>query len=122
MTAAGGTHQPVTEAIKKRRLEAAFKCLVAAATAKQRCPENGTPDINSIVVGALARQGRIRVLISDKNYRTVEILEGPAAGKSTAPPPTGGYAWKVIDKTGTRINGKLQFSKSSAPITLASRA
>lgn len=119
MTAAGGTHVFVSEHEKKRRVEAAFKILMAAAVAKERCPENGTGGINSLVVGSLARAGRIRVLISNRNYRTVEILEGPAAGQSTKPHPDGAYAWKVIDKNGTRINGKLQYSKSSRPVTLA---
>ena len=119
MTAAGGTHVLVTETERKRRLDAAFAILVAAAVAKQRCPENGTKDISSIIIGTLARAGYIRVLISDRNYRTVEIMKGPDAGASTAPAPDGAYAWKVIDKNGTRVNGKVQFPQSSRPITLA---
>lgn len=118
MTAAGGAHKIVTPVERKRRREAAFARLVAAAKANIRCPENYTPDINSTVLGELARAGRIRILISNRNYRTVEILEGPAAGKSTAGDPTRAYAWNVIDKNGTRINGKLQIPKSMAPITL----
>lgn len=114
-----GSHNPLTETEKNRRLEAAFRRVVAAADVGERCPENGTQDINAKVLGDLARAGRIRILIADRNYRTVEILEGPSAGKSTKAYPRRSYPWKVIDKNGTRVNGKLQYPKSSAPITLA---
>lgn len=107
----------VPEFEKKRRLEAAFNRLCSHAAEGSRCPENGTFEINSHTVGTLARMGRIRVLVGALNYRTVEILSGPQAGKSTK--SDGSRVWKIVDRNGTKINGKLQVSGAAAPVSLA---
>lgn len=51
---------------------------------------------------ALARDGRIEFSVSGHNWRTVKILVGPNAGKSTAPEPNGHRIYMVCDKAGPR--------------------
>ena len=93
---------PTGAAPTPSRLEAVFARLEAAAIAGDRCPENGCDGVRSDMISALARAGRIKVAISGHNYRTVTILTGPHAGKSTRPDPTGAHVWKVIG-TETRV-------------------
>lgn len=83
-------------------VERCFAAIERAANAGQRCPENGTFDVTSTAVKVLALAGRIKVEISGNNYRTIKILTGDSAGKSTAPDPRGRRPWKVIDRNGTR--------------------
>ena len=91
-------------------LDQTFALLVGVALRGERCPhshwdrlhfqapaEPPSDLISSDHVTALARQGRILVEISGRNYRTVTILEGPHAGKKTAPDPSG-RVWKTIGR------------------------
>lgn len=81
-----------------RAIEGFFDQIVAAAMAGVRCPQNDL--IPSAAFSRLAREGRIRVSVYARNWRVVEILEGPHAGKSTADDPmrrAGEKPYKVID-------------------------
>ena len=49
----------------------------------------------------LIRAGAIRILISERNYRTIEILTGEHVGKTTKPPTK--PPWKIIDANGPRV-------------------
>ena len=55
-----------------------------------------------VLYSILAKEGKIEFEISGHNWRTVKILVGPCAGKSTAPNPGGHKAWMVGDKNGAR--------------------
>lgn len=77
-----------------------FNMLEACATIGARCPINGRLGINKYAVYALAREGKIRIEVYHKNWRVVEILEGPQKGKRTAEPP-GGALYRVVDSDGT---------------------
>lgn len=65
----------------------AFSLLEKAAAFGRRCPKAGEQDLTSTLTGALARAGKIRIDVYPHNWRVVTILEGPQAGKATAPPP-----------------------------------
>lgn len=89
----------------RAELNATFDVLAAKAAAGERCPQDArlvTDGVKSALVVMLALAGRIRIAISGRNYRTVEILEGPHKGKTTAPDPHGRKPWKVVDTEGTR--------------------
>jgi len=78
--------------------------LSEAAIMDSRCPSNpelveaGIPAATS-VIGKLARQGEISVEVYGRNYRVIEIHEGPAKGQRTAECPWGGKPYKVITAT-----------------------
>jgi hypothetical protein len=95
--------------MNKQTPEETFRILEAAAVAGERCPMTHGGALNGGNVTQLAHAGRIRVEISGRNWRTVTILTGPNAGKSTAPnpDPRRRTAYLTIDKAGTRRNGKL---------------
>lgn len=91
-----------------------FDVLAAYAVGRRRCPQRG--EIDSAAVVGLAKAGRVRVEIFPRNWRVVEILDGPHKGKRTQEPPGGktGAAraqrmrpYLVIDSSGTRRNGHL---------------
>lgn len=86
-----------------REIYDGYRLIEQAAIAGARCPVNitmATPDggLASGVTGALARDGRIRIEVYAKNWRVIEILKGPHAGKRTAPPPFKGSRkpYKII--------------------------
>lgn len=87
---------PTPEALRN-----AFVTLERCAVAGERCPNNGTPGIDSAVTGALARAGKIKVEVSGRNWRTVTILIGPHAGRKTMPDPNGGHIYKTIGRSST---------------------
>jgi hypothetical protein len=94
--------------------EAFFDAIVCAAIEGRRCPNNGTFGVHTTYTSELAREGRIRVEISMHNYRTVIVLTGEHAGKTTLPPPNRIKPWKIIDNTGTWYSGRrLQVSSYS---------
>lgn len=102
----------------------AFALLQSAAIAGDRCPQagiHGFSSLTSAVTTALAHAGRIRIEIYAWNFRVIEILTGPHAGKRTAPGPNGQKPWKIIDANGTRTRrGTVNFgrqgrSQPSAP-------
>lgn len=78
-----------------------FDILEACAVTGERCPDNETKGLGRALIPDLARAGRIRIDISGHNYRTVTILTGPHAGKSTAPDPSGRRVWRTIDSAGS---------------------
>lgn len=83
---------------KRQKYGAAFAKLEKCAEGRERCPQND--QIPSAAFSALARAGRIRVMVFRKNYRVVEILIGPQAGKRTADAPDrriGETPYMVID-------------------------
>lgn len=80
-------------------MNTAFAVLERCAAAGERCPINETQNINSTVVSALARVGRIKVEVSGRNWRTVTILKGPHAGKTTKPDPNSGHVYQTIGIT-----------------------
>lgn len=93
-------------------LDQTFALLEAAAVAGERCPRTSGPDATPNLKGshicALAREGRIFIEISSRNWRRVTILTGPHAGNSTAPSPhSNAVAYRTVGKEGSKTNGKL---------------
>lgn len=83
---------------KRQKYGAAFAKLEKCAEGRERCPQNDK--IPSEAFSALARAGKIRVMVFRKNYRVVEIMVGPQAGKRTADAPDrriGEVPYMVID-------------------------
>ena len=72
-----------------------------AAIAGDRCPQNDDLPIYR-GLALLARAGKIRLEISGRNWRQAILLDGPHAGKATAPNPHGHIVWMVIEKTTVR--------------------
>lgn len=95
----------------KLSLDDAFALLEQIAAAGERCPVSSGPEaspLKSNHVSQLAREGRIIVEISSKNWRRVTILVGPHKGKSTAPNPhKGNRVYQVVDTRGAVVNGKI---------------
>jgi hypothetical protein len=81
--------------IPEATLEACFDALCDLAIADERCPGNqeladqlrrrGFTKTDR-AVSELVRQGRVRIKVGAPNYRVVEILTGPHAGKHTLRP------------------------------------
>lgn len=90
--------------ISQAKLDETFAAIEAAAVAGERCPMSQPyGPLNAGAVTALCREGKIRVYISQHNWRTVTILVGPNTGKSTK--WDGTRIWKVVGKV-TTINGR----------------
>lgn len=106
--------------LDQARLDAAFRTLETFASAGMRCPENGTHGIESPLTTALARAGRIRILIYAHNWRVVEIVTGPHAGAKTELPPNRELKpWRVIGIEDTHTHGS-RTATPSAPRALSS--
>lgn len=76
--------------LSQEYIDLAYEILVLAAIKGERCPANSHDGVDGIpdgATGALRAAGKIKVEIYARNYRVVEILTGPFAGKRTAPPP-----------------------------------
>lgn len=88
--------------IKQEILDRTFFIVEAAADKGERCPQSPPMGmLNSAALGALAREGRLRIEIFMHNYRVVTIMDGPHKGKQTLPPPAGkgsGRPYKIIYK------------------------
>lgn len=81
--------------MKRETLDAAFAQIEQAAVRGERCPQNHElPQYNCPV--ELARERRILIEISSRNWRVVTLLTGPHAGKKTAPDPAGRKPWKTL--------------------------
>lgn len=79
--------------------DATFDMLVLAAIKGERCPQSYPfGPFHSHVTSALAKAGRIRIEIFKYNWRVITIMEGPHAGKQTAPSPEGGMPYRTIFK------------------------
>ncbi len=89
-----------------------FDHLVAVARAGDRCPDNGairamlkerglplTGQHGELYTTLLARHGKIEAEVAGKNWRTVRILEGDAAGRTSRPEPHGYDPYLIIGKT-----------------------
>jgi hypothetical protein len=88
-------------ALTQSKLDAAFRVLVICAELGRRCPTAGE-GITPAIIARLAREGHIRSDVSGRNWRTVTILVGPHAGKTTMPDPLKARVWLVTDEKGTR--------------------
>lgn len=91
---------PIPPAVSKIRLAAAREMIEAAAVLKQRCPLNDDLPVGAVAM--LTRAGIVRVKVYGRNWRTIEILEGPHKGARTAPPPDDRLPYKVVDAKGSR--------------------
>lgn len=100
----------------KLPLDRVFALVEQAAISGARCPQNDELGVNGQpALRALALSGRVRIKVGSRNWRQVEILTGPHAGKQTADSPhKGSRVYLVLDKSGTRVNGKLKIPKGSA--------
>lgn len=89
-------------------LDAVFSLIVAAARKNERCPtsirKGNTRGIPSGATSALVKEGKIRVEVYAHNYRVIEILWGPSAGKRTRAPDNKRWKpWRVLPKPGVTI-------------------
>lgn len=88
---------------------ACYALVVRAVEAGARCPKNaehgGPAAMRGNALMSLAREGQLRIEIADRNWRTVVLLNGKMAGKSTLTPPRGAKPWKIIGMD-TRVHGK----------------
>lgn len=79
-----------------KHIDEAFALFEAAAVAGERCPMTYPyGPIPTAATDALIASGHIRSMVYGRNYRVVEILKGPHAGKSTAPEPNGRALYMV---------------------------
>jgi hypothetical protein len=101
----------------EQKIASAFSMIEAAAVKGVRCPENYDLPLTTAAV-ALAKQGKIKIEISGRNYRQVTILVGPNAGKTTAPNPKGHSTWMVLGTTkfrnGLRVNPQVESDRRKA--------
>lgn len=75
-----------------------FVLLQQLARDGKRCPPNTDTRLGSEVMRELVRAGKIRICIYPRNWRAVEILIGPDAGKRTqGPPDPKAKPYKVMD-------------------------
>ena len=100
------------------RKEAVYKVLEDAAVAGRRCPMNDQLPHSSYNLGALCKDGRIRIEVYQKNWRVVTILKGPHRGAATAAAPKGEKPYVVIDHTGTYRTGRHVDNRKPKPVTL----
>lgn len=75
-----------------KTIEKGFNLIERAAIKGERAPTNVSMDnpngqLHSGVTSQLLKQGKIRVEVYAHNWRVIEILTGPNAGKRTAMPP-----------------------------------
>jgi hypothetical protein len=96
--------------------------IVNAALMGERCPINAAESAGGLPRGAtteLARAGLIRVEVYPHNWRVIEILQGPHAGKRTAPPPN--RKWRpylIVDEHGSLRRDRDYAQASARKVTL----
>lgn len=104
---------PKTAPAMTPTLQFIFDWLVRCAANELRCPtadqirdelaRAGLPHGKGTApTTALAFMGRIRVHVHARNWRVVEILDGPHAGQQTKGAPNGHACYLVIDRAGSR--------------------
>ncbi|MGB6535915.1 MAG: hypothetical protein WBF58_08130 [Xanthobacteraceae bacterium] len=109
----------------QERVELCFQVILRAAMQGERCPENGSSNVNTGLCRALADAGRIKIEVFARNFRVVTILTGRHGGRKTAPPPYKVSQPKlVISKDGKHIfkrfdSGTRVVVQSSARGTIA---
>ncbi len=69
-------------AVQDSILDHLFDLMVHTAIEGQRCPTNDQLPDHSLP--ALARAGKVRIEVFERNWRVVTILVGPHAGKQTS--------------------------------------
>ena len=79
-------------------IEEGFAQIERAALAGERCPttctvDNPTGTMRPGVAPILLKEGRIKVEIYGRNWRVIEILKGPNAGKRTKEAPGYPKTW-----------------------------
>lgn len=83
---------PTRSELDAQRKELIFGLIVEAALSGERCPTSIDISMqhdltnSSVYFSMLARDGRIRIEISGRNWRTVWICDGEHRGKSTQTP------------------------------------
>jgi hypothetical protein len=90
-------------------LNALFKLVEAHAAEGKRCPTNDeiadylarTGHLSRLKLTDVARSGRIKIEVYAKNFRVVEICDGPHRGKRTQDAPHYQSPYRVI--TGEEI-------------------
>lgn len=75
----------------------AHRAIYGARAPTNYSPENPSGEVYASAVKELALQGRIRVEVYAKNWRVMELLDGPNAGARTAP---------LMLKNGKRFQGQ----------------
>ena len=83
--------------VTRADIQEGFAAIERAALKDERCPtnismENPAGTLRSGITTALVKEGKIRIEVYAQNYRVIEILTGPNAGKRTKAPPN--KAWK----------------------------
>jgi len=78
--------------IARQLLDDGFAEIERAAVSGARCPtnrsqENPTGTLRIGVTTELVKEGKIKIEVFAHNWRVVEILTGPNAGKRTQKPP-----------------------------------
>lgn len=69
-------------------LQRVFEVVEQCAAAGERCPQNDQLGSGGkTALPMLARMGRVRIEIYEKNFRVVTIMEGPHKGARTQEPP-----------------------------------
>lgn len=88
--------------LDRQRKETIFRAIALAAQRGERCPTSdqftdqfGIP-LSSRLISALANEGRIRVEVSARNWRTVWICEGEHRGLHTRLPDMKTRAYMVV--------------------------
>lgn len=89
--------------ISEQAIAACWASVQRAAAAGEPCPHNDVDGVSTDTIRILAERHFIRALISGKNWRCVQILKGPHAGKSTLADPKGGRIYKIIGAFGTQM-------------------
>lgn len=98
------------------RFDKAFARIEQCTVDRLRCPQND--EIPGITFSTLARQGRIKVMVFRKNYRVVEILVGPHAGKQTADAPDrriGEVPYKIVDASAPSLRNTIEKKHRQEP-------
>lgn len=88
--------------LDRHRKEAIFAAILRAAQRGERCPTSdqftdqlGIP-LSSRLISALANEGRVRVEVSARNWRTIWICEGEHRGLHTRQPDMQTRAYIVV--------------------------
>lgn len=84
--------------VTREEIEETYRLIEAAAIAGERCPKSRPfGPLYKPAVSELYRARRLKGEVYFHNWRCITLLDGPHAGKCTAPPPWGGRPYKIID-------------------------
>lgn len=87
--------------LKRKAIDLGFAAIERAAIHGARCPttktrENPAGGLPSGVTSELLKQGKIKVEVYAHNWRVIEILVGPHAGKRTLAAPHGRRPYLIL--------------------------